>query len=213
MRSRSVFGASPSTSVRLVSTPGRRIGRTDVEERLEEPLATLDRRRAADVRRDRQQRALAEQPAPHVQLRPQRHAAELRSVDVGNPVVLREPLVDERVIGRQQIEDAAVFVNDAAEEQLDFAPESLRAACCRNPETGPRRARWPAMPRTFSHWPVKFSTNACERGRRSSARPAAPAPPASCSVPCDASSISSSSGMLLHRKNDRREASSRSLMP
>ena len=34
----------------------------------------------------------------------------------------------------------------------------------------------------------------------------------SCSLPWLASAISGSSGMLLHRKNDRREASSRSLM-
>ena len=104
---------------------GRRVGRTDVEERFEEPLAPLDRRRAGHVRRDRQQRALAEQPAPHVELRSQRHAAELRSVNVGDPVVLREPLIDEGVIGREQVQDAAVFVNDAAEEQLDLAPESF----------------------------------------------------------------------------------------
>ena len=103
----------------------RRIGRTDVEERFEEPLAPLDRRRAGHVRRDRQQRALAEQPAPHVELRSQRHAAELRPVNVGDAVVLREPFVDERVIGREQVQDAAVLVNDAAEEQLDLAPESF----------------------------------------------------------------------------------------
>ncbi len=39
--------------------------------------------------------------------------------------MLREPFVDERVIGREQVEDAAVLVNDAAEEQLDLAPESF----------------------------------------------------------------------------------------
>ncbi len=53
----------------------------------------------------------------------QRHAAELRAVDVRNAVVLGQPLVDECVVRRQQIEDAAIFVHDAAEEQFDLALE------------------------------------------------------------------------------------------
>ena len=47
------------------------------------------------------------------------------AVDVRDAVVLGEPLVDERVIRRQQIEHAAIFVDDAVEEQLDFALERL----------------------------------------------------------------------------------------
>ena len=45
------------------------------------------------------------------------HAAELAAVDVGNAVMPRQPLVDERVVGIQQIHDAAVFAHDAVEEQ------------------------------------------------------------------------------------------------
>ena len=36
-----------------------------------------------------------------------------------------QPFVDERVIGREQIDHAAIFVHDAVEEQLRLAPERL----------------------------------------------------------------------------------------
>ena len=45
------------------------------------------------------------------------HAPELAAVDVGDAVMPRQPLVDERVVGIQQIHDAAVFAHDAVEEQ------------------------------------------------------------------------------------------------
>ena len=46
--------------------------------------------------------------------------------DVRNAVVPREPLVDERVVGGDQVEHAAVFADDAVEEELGFADERLR---------------------------------------------------------------------------------------
>ena len=39
--------------------------------------------------------------------------------------MLGQPLVDERVVRGQQIDDAAVLADDAVEEQLDFAPHRL----------------------------------------------------------------------------------------
>ena len=83
------------------------------------PRATGEVRAAFEV--TRQQRALAQQAAPHVQIRGQLHPAELRAVNVRDSVLLGEPLIDEGVIRGQQVQNAAVFVNDAAEEQLDFA--------------------------------------------------------------------------------------------
>ena len=74
-------------------------------------------------RRDREHAALAEQPAAAVVVA--LDAAEVRAADVRNAVVFREPLVDERVIRRQQIEHAAIFAQDAAGEQLRFAAEPL----------------------------------------------------------------------------------------
>src|SRR5262249_20266403 len=38
-------------------------------------------------------------------------------------VMLRQPLVHKRVVGGDEIEDAPVVVQDAAEEQLGFVPE------------------------------------------------------------------------------------------
>ena len=36
--------------------------------------------------------------------------------------MLRQPLVDEGVVGRQQIEHVAIVADDAVEEELDLAP-------------------------------------------------------------------------------------------
>ena len=52
-------------------------------------------------------------------------AAEMRAADVRDAVVLREPLVDERVVRGQQIEHAAIFAEDAAGKELRFAAEAL----------------------------------------------------------------------------------------
>ena len=51
------------------------------------------------------------------------HPPELRTINIRNPVVLRQPLIDEGVIRRQQIQDAAVLMDHAAEEQFDLALE------------------------------------------------------------------------------------------
>src|SRR5207247_359271 len=42
-----------------------------------------------------------------------------------DPVVLRQPLVDERIVRGQKIQHASVRANDAVEEHLRFAPEAL----------------------------------------------------------------------------------------
>ena len=143
----------------------------------------------------------------------QRHAAELRTVDVGNAVVLRQPLVDERVVGGQQVEDAAILLDDAGEEQLDLALERAAQVVVEVGEEVDDRLGWSSAQRTPSHWPVKLRDQRLgARIRAASGAPAARAPPDPRSRPCAATSISSSSGMLLHRKNDRREASARSVM-
>ena len=65
--------------------------------------------------------------------------------------------------------------------------------------------------RTFSHWPVKLVISASDFGSASMRRTCFSSTAGSLSLPCAARSISSSSGMLLHRKKDSREASARSL--
>ena len=103
----------------------RRIRRTHAENVRHDPLASRDRRRSLRLGRRRQEGALAEQPAPHVHLGAERHAPELAAVDVRDAVVSGQPFVDERVVRRQQIDHAAVFTNDAVEEQLHFTPHGL----------------------------------------------------------------------------------------
>src|SRR5262249_14373804 len=97
----------------------------DSKERQQEPGAALYWRSSSRIRCHRQQGAFSEQAATHIVIRIQRHTSELRAVDVRNPVVLREPFVDECVIRSQQIENASVFTNDAAEEELGFLPECV----------------------------------------------------------------------------------------
>ena len=62
---------------------------------------------------------------PHRGLSCPRVAPEVAALDVGNAVVPREPLVDERVVGAQQVEHVAVLAHDAVEEQLGFPAKRL----------------------------------------------------------------------------------------
>ena len=100
----------------------RRRRRRRAEQHLQHPLAALHRRGAIGHRREQQDAALRQQAAARLR---QRHAAEAGAGDVGNAVVPREPLVDERVVGGDQIEHAAVLADDAVEEELGFLDERL----------------------------------------------------------------------------------------
>ena len=53
----------------------------------------------------------------------QRHAPELRAVNVRHAVVLRQALIEERVVGPQQVEHAAVLLDDALEKELGLLTE------------------------------------------------------------------------------------------
>ena len=79
--------------------------------------------------------------------RPQRfssasaHAPEMAAVDAANPVVARQLLVQERGVGRQQIDDAAVRLDLVVEEELGFADERRPQVVVepREPRVGVRR--------------------------------------------------------------------------
>ena len=129
----------------------RRRRQRRAEEVLENPLSAHNRRRAMRERRDGQHAALAEQPAAAIVAA--LDAAEVRAANVRNAVVLREPLVDERVIGRQQIEHAAIFAQDAAREQLRFAAEAPGADLRRS-----RSRAWDP-----EEWSADFSETATAR--------------------------------------------------
>ena len=53
------------------------------------------------------------------------HAAEPRANHVRDPVVAGQSLVHERVVRREQIDDAAVLPDDGVEQQLGFASHRL----------------------------------------------------------------------------------------
>ena len=117
----------PSLAFRLqVENVGRRRRRRRAQQVLENPLAALHHRGPVGVRRHRQDAALPQQPAA-VGIG-QRHPAELRAVDIRDAVVLGQALIEEGVVGVQQFQHAAVFAQDALEEQLGLLPERLAQA-------------------------------------------------------------------------------------
>src|SRR5690606_25512088 len=90
-------------------------GRGSAEQILENPLAALHDGRTVGVGGDGQDAALAQQAAARRTGR-QGNLAELRSVDVGDAVVLGETLVEIRVVRVEHFEDVAVFAEDARQE-------------------------------------------------------------------------------------------------
>ena len=85
------------------------------------PRSTGDVRVACDV-------TASKPPLPSSPLRASSssvYAPELAAVDARYPVVAREPLVEERVVRRQQVENVPIFAHDALEEHLRLARERL----------------------------------------------------------------------------------------
>ena len=122
---------------------GRRLRRRRAEQVLQDPLAALDRRRAVAGRGDGQDAALAEQAAPRAVGSSATRRIRLPRTS-GNAVVPREPLVHEREVGVEQIDDAAVFADDRPEQQLGFALERLPQVAVEIRRIGPRRSSVPA---------------------------------------------------------------------
>ena len=65
------------------------------------------------------------QQASTLALGRERHAAEAAAVDIGNPVVPGQPLVEKGVVRPDQIEHAAILAHHAVEEELGLLPERL----------------------------------------------------------------------------------------
>ena len=120
----------------------------------------------------------------------------------------RHALVDERVVRRQQIDDAAVVANEAVEEQLGFALERERQRLIGVGK--PDRIRNDLL-EVLQPQPLRGESRGQRIGARVLQHPlhllakAARERPAS---PCAAGFSSSSSGPTPHRKNDSRDASS-----
>src|SRR5262245_28810720 len=89
---------------------------------LQHPLATIHRRRAVCVRRNRQQAALAEQ-SPSRTSRRERYAPKFGAVDIRNTVMFRQPLINKGVVRRQQVEHTAISAQDTFQEKVGLPPE------------------------------------------------------------------------------------------
>ena len=61
------------------------------------------------IRGHRQNARLAQQTSPAVIV--ELHAPEVAAVHIGNAIVARQLFVQERIVGRQQIDDAAILVS------------------------------------------------------------------------------------------------------
>jgi hypothetical protein len=122
-------------------------------------------------------------------------------------VVLGEALIDEGVVGREQIQKAAVLAEDARHEQRGLGDERLPSASSKGKMTGsgftvsscyaatdPRSSR-PACPRADRRHPPHLMLE----HRRVAQLVAL------------GEIEQSASGIVLHRKNDSRDASSTSL--
>src|SRR5207248_9404001 len=83
---------------------------------IEYPRSPQNGRRAVAVGSPQQDRALAQQ-APPLFLG-QRHLSELGADNSGNAVMARKPFVQERVVGSQQVHNASIFQQNAAQEIL-----------------------------------------------------------------------------------------------
>ena len=154
--SASALPRSPSAAARPAAAAAP-AGRADV---LEHPLAAQHRRRALGVRRHRQDAAVAQQPA--ARLVGDRHAAEVAAVDVGDAVVARQPLVDERVVGasadRARCGPRARCCRTAARSRAG----TPAAGCRRSPGTRRSSAARSRTLRSCSHWPAKLVTSALD---------------------------------------------------
>src|SRR5690606_40027521 len=61
-------------------------------------------------------------------------APEVSALDERDPVMLREPLVQERVIRRDQLEDALLLAQDALDEELRLRDEVFAQPVVEIPE-------------------------------------------------------------------------------
>ena len=192
---------------RLVSTPGGGCGGGAPSRfsRIHLPRTTGDVRFAADV-------SVSTLPCPSSPRRGLSAGSEMRRMraprTLGNPIVTRQTLVDEREVGVEQIDDAAILLHDGPEQQSPSHAAASAAGCAsKSGESG--RAFFSS--RRIEPLPGEVGD---ERVRTRVGEHPAHLPLERrriLSTPRRRRSSNSSSGMLLHRKNDSRDARSRSV--
>ncbi len=174
-------------------------------------LPRIHRRGAVGIRRNGQNTALPQQAAA-MRILVQVHAAEACAVDVGNSVVLGQPLVEVGVLRAQQVEHAAVLPEDVVRGKVR-SPAGTPAADCRRSRRRSACRDWSRQGCAGTATGPRSSSPACATGRpRACGEPVASSTPGARSLFWIARSSSSSSGMLLHRKNESRDANSTSLI-
>ncbi len=166
-------------------------------------------RNTGDVRvateRLEQDAALPQQPAAIRVL--QRHSAERVAEHAVDAVVLREPLVDERVVGADQ-DRARSRPRAARSAGTARSRAACRGAGCRRRSgTCAASGDFVLTSRSCSHCSAKSVTSVSARGSASILRTCASSAFGSASRPAIASSRSASSGMLFQRNSASREAS------
>ena len=84
-------------------------------------------------------------------------------MDVRNAVVPRQALVDEREVRIEQIDDAAILLDDGAEQNVSVSRSN---DCRRLPSHAGESGRTFFNSRSSSHCPAKFATSASARAIR-----------------------------------------------
>ena len=106
----------PRATIRLNRPDGRRRrGRLQSQDALCDPVATQHRGSRGTVG-SHLQHAGHRQHAAAMCLRSDRHSAEMRTEDLRNPIVRRQPFVDHGVIGMDEVHDAAIVTQDFLKE-------------------------------------------------------------------------------------------------
>ena len=106
-----------------------------------------------------EQAPLPSKPRRMSKLRTQsRHATEITAIDVRNSVVLCQAFVHERVVSVQQIQQAAIFMHDAADKNSVSSRIATRKLSSKsgNSETVGDQV---GSARRLNHWPAKLATN------------------------------------------------------
>ena len=88
-------------------------------------MATNHRRSARGVRSNGEDAPLPKQPTAPV-LRIERHSAEPAAINIRHTIVPGEALIEEGVIGLDQIEDTAVLAKDTFKKPLGFLAKACR---------------------------------------------------------------------------------------
>ena len=188
---------------------GRRRRRRRAEHVLEQPLAPQHGRGPVGIRRHRQDAALAEQAAAIAV--GEGHAPEVAAVDVresGSAArAARSRTCSWPSAGRRRCDPRAAELPTNSRVSCRRASRRFSSKSGNASTSGTTPASLPSL----SHWLAKLSTSACDADRASIRRTCCSSTAGLLELARVAASSSSSSGMLLQRKNDSRDARSRSL--